>query len=182
MKTAGGNPLGKGFVHVYTGNGKGKTTAALGLAFRAMGNKARTYVGQFMKGQSYSELKAAKMVQPYITFEQYGKETFIHITSPPKDEDICDAQKGLAKAKKVMLSGKFSIIILDEIITANYFQLVSVKDMLDLIEQKPDGVELIFTGRYAPAALVDAADLVTEMKEVKHYFAKGISARDGIER
>jgi len=182
MKTEGDNPLGKGFVHVYTGNGKGKTTAALGLAFRAMGHKTRTYVGQFMKGQSYGELEAAKMVQPYITFEQYGKETFIHIASPPKDKDIRDAQIGLTKAKKAMLSGKFSIVVLDEIITANHFRLVSVKDMLDFIDQKPDGVELIFTGRYAPAVLVDAADLVTEMKEIKHYFAKGIGAREGIER
>lgn len=182
MNITGGNPLGKGFVHVYTGNGKGKTTAALGLAFRAMGNSSKTYIGQFMKGQSYSELEAAKMVQPYITFEQYGRDTFIHIKSPPKEEDVADAEIGLTKAKKAMLSGKYDIIVLDEIITANYFHLVTIKDMLDLIAQKPIGVELIFTGRYAPAKLIDAADLVTEMKEVKHYFKQGISARDGIER
>jgi cob(I)alamin adenosyltransferase len=174
--------LGKGYIQVYTGNGKGKTTAALGLAFRAMGRGLRTYIGQFMKGQGYGELDAAKMVHQYVTIEQYGKDTFIHLQNPPHEDDVKMAREGLAKAQEAMLSGKYDIIVLDEITTAHYFNLLSVQEMLNIITHKPDGVELIFTGRYAPSELVDAADLVTEMVEFKHYYQKGIVARDGVER
>lgn len=177
-----GNKLGKGYVHVYTGNGKGKTTAALGLAFRAIGHGLKTYIGQFMKGQHYGELDAAHMVPKYITFEQYGKDTFIHIKNPPAQEDVRMAHEGLEKAKAVMLSKKYDIIILDEITTAHYFHLVSTDEMLEFIKQKPDGIEVVFTGRYAPKELIDAADLVTEMTEVKHYYQKDVQARDGIEK
>jgi len=182
MATDKAHPLGKGYVQVYTGNSKGKTTAALGLAFRAMGYGLKTYIGQFMKGQHYSELDAAKMVSPYITIDQYGRDTFIHVKSPPKEEDVRDAQSGMARAKKAMLSGEYDIVVFDELCTANNFNLVSVTDMLEIIRDKPDGVEVIFTGRYAPPEVIDAADLVTEMVEVKHYFQKGVRARDGIER
>ena len=174
--------LGKGYVQVYTGNCKGKTTAALGLAFRAMGRGLKTYIGQFMKGQQYGELEAAKLVKPYITIEQYGKEGFIHVKNPPEREDVRMAQKGLAKARKAMLAGDYDIVIFDEIITAHCFHLVSIDNMLDLIKNKPDNVEIVLTGRYAPQELIDAADLVTEMLEIKHYYTKGVAARDGIER
>jgi cob(I)alamin adenosyltransferase len=174
--------LKKGYVQVYTGNSKGKSTAALGLAFRAMGRGLKTYVGQFMKGQKYGELKSAEMCQPYITIEQYGKDTFIHVKNPPLAEDVQMAQEGLAKAKKVMLSGEYDIIVFDEINTAHFFNLITTEEMLDVIKSKPDGVEVIFTGRYAPPEVIEAADLVTEMIEVKHYFEKGVPARDGIER
>jgi cob(I)alamin adenosyltransferase len=176
------NTLGKGYVHVYTGNGKGKTTAALGLAFRAMGRGFKTYIGQFMKGQHYGELDAARMVPEFITIEQYGKDTLLHIKNPPNKSDVRMAQIGLAKAKAAMLSDKYNIIILDEITTAYYFHLVLLDEMLSMILQKPEGIELIFTGRYAPIELIDAADLVTEMTEVKHYYQKNVNARDGIER
>ena len=176
------SPLGKGYVQVYTGNSKGKTTAALGLAFRAAGRGLSTYVGQFMKGQRYSELDSARMLSQYITIEQYGKDTFIHVQDPPREEDVRMAQEGLARAKGAMLSGKYDIVVFDEIITSHHFHLVSLEDMLETIAAKPDGVEIIFTGRYAPPELIEAADLVTEMKEVKHYFDKGVQARDGIER
>lgn len=172
----------KGYVHVYTGNCKGKTTAALGLAFRAMGRGLKTYVGQFMKGQHYGELKAAEMVSPYITIEQYGKDTLIHVVNPPHEGDIQMARTGLEKAKKAMFSGEYDIIVFDEINTANYFNLISAEDMLEIIKSKPDGVEVIFTGRYAPPEVIEAADLVTEMVEVKHYYNQGAPARDGIER
>lgn len=175
-------PLGKGYVQVYTGKGKGKTTAALGLAFRAMGHGLKTYIGQFMKGQFYGELKAAKMVPEYITIEQYGKDTFIHVKNPPETEDVRLAKEGLGKAKAAMLSGRYNLIVLDEITTAHYFHLVSVGEMLELIAEKPDGIELVFTGRYAPPELIDKADLVTEVTEVKHYYQQGTPARDGIER
>jgi len=174
--------LGKGYVQVYTGNGKGKTTAALGLAFRAAGRGLKTYIGQFMKGQLCGELEAAKMVYPYITLEQYGKDTFVHVQNHPHEDDVLMAREGLAKGKEAMLSGKYDIVIFDEITTANFFHLISTQEMLNIIESKPDGVELVFTGRYAPPELIETASLVTEMTEVKHYYQKGVLARDGIER
>ena len=175
------NPLGKGYVQVYTGNGKGKTTAVLGLAFRAMGRGLRTYIGQFMKGRHYSELAAAKMVPDYITIEQYGKGGFIHVKEAPDAEDICMAKKGLAKTKEAMLSGKYDIVVFDEITTAFSFKLISVEEMLEVINSKPDGVEVVFTGRNAPPELIAAANLVTEMKDIKHYYEQGVKAREGIE-
>ena len=174
--------LDRGYVQVYTGNGKGKTTAALGLALRAAGHGLKTYIGQFMKGQHYGELEAAKQMKPYITIEQYGRPGWVHVRKPPKEEDVRLAQEGLRKAREAMLSGEYDIIVLDEITTAHYFELISLEDMLELIRSKPENVELVFTGRYAPQELIEIADLVTEMKEVKHYYKKGISARDGIER
>lgn len=182
MTPKGSHHLGKGYVQVYTGNSKGKTTAALGLAFRAMGRGLKTYIGQFMKGQHCSELEAAKMVCPYITIEQYGKGTFIHVQNPHQEEDVRRVQEGLAKAKEAMFSGKYDVIVFDEITTAHYSHLISLEEMLEITARKPDGVEVVFTGRYAPPEIIAAADLVTEMVEVKHYYQKGIKARDGIER
>ncbi len=112
------------------------------------------------------------MCQPYITIEQYGKDTFIHVKNPPEAEDVEMAREGLAKAKKAMLSGKYDIVVFDEINTAHFFNLITIEEMLDVIRSKPDGVEVIFTGRYAPKEVIDAADLVTEMVEVKHYYEK----------
>lgn len=175
-------PLGKGYIQVYTGNGKGKTTAALGLAFRAMGCGLKTYIGQFMKGQHYSELDAAKMIPGYITIEQYGKHTFTQVTMNPDPKDIRMAKNGLTKSKKAMLSHEYNIIVLDEILTAHYFHLVTLDDILAMIKEKPEGIELVFTGRYAPKELLEAADLVTEMAEIKHYFQNGVKSRDGIEQ
>jgi cob(I)alamin adenosyltransferase len=176
------NSLGKGYVQVYTGNGKGKTTAALGLAFRAMGRGLHTYIGQFMKGQFYGELQSAMMCHENITIEQYGKDTLIHVKIPPAAEDVQMAKAGLAKAKEAINSGKYDIVILDEITTAYYFHLISLEEMLALIAEKPDGLELVFTGRYAPPELKEEADLVTEMTEIKHYYQQKVDARDGIER
>ena len=182
MTQEGLSPLGKGYVQVYTGNGKGKTTAALGLALRAAGWGLKTYIGQFMKGQHYGELEAVKMVRPFITIEQYGKDTFIHVQDTPQEEDVRLAQEGLAQAKRAMYSGEYDIIVFDEIITSHFFHLVSLAEMLEVISSKPEGVEVVFTGRYAPPELIAAADLVTEVKEVKHYSTEGVTARDGIER
>lgn len=174
--------LGKGYCQVYTGNGKGKTTAALGLAFRAWGRGLHTYIGQFMKGQLYAELKAAEQTNGHIVIEQFGKDTFIHVKNPPEPEDVRLAQEGLAKIKSALTGGAFDIVIADEINTAHYFHLISTEEMSDLIANKPDGVELVFTGRYCPEEICQAVDLVTEMKEIKHYWEKEVSARDGIER
>ena len=174
--------LEKGYVQVYTGNSKGKTTAALGLAFRAMGSGFKTYIGQFMKGMYYSELKSAQMVTPYITIEQYGKDAFIHVKNPPREEDVKMARAGLEKAKKAMFSDMYDIVVFDEINTAHYYNLIIVEEILDIIKSKPEAVEVVFTGRYAPPEVIEAADLVTEMVEVKHYYQKGVLAREGIER
>lgn len=176
------NGLQKGYVQVYTGNGKGKTTAALGLAFRAMGRGLKTYIGQFMKGQKYSELASAEMCKAYITIEKYGKDTFIHVQNPPLQEDVKMAREGLEKAKMAMNSGQYDIIVFDEINTAHFFNLITTEEMLEIINSKPEHVEVVFTGRYAPQAVLDAADLVTEMLEMKHYYTKDVPARDGIER
>ena len=175
------SPIKKGYIQVYTGDGKGKTTAALGVALRATGCGLKTYIGQFLKGRKYSELDAVKMVSNYVAIEQFGKTDFTYAVSPPNNEDVEMAKSGLLKARAAMLSGKYDIIILDEINTAHFFHLITIDEMLKLIAVKPDGVELVFTGRYAPQELIDAADLVTEMVEVKHYYKKGTISRKGIE-
>lgn len=172
----------KGYIQVYTGNGKGKTTAAIGLAVRAAGHKEKTFIGQFLKGQDYGELHAVKNLSPLITIEQFGRKGFYHVTKDPDEEDIQSAKNGLDKCEKAMLSGKYRIIILDEINVTIYFNLLSEKDIHSFLDKKPKDVELVLTGRYAPDSFIKRADLVTEMKEVKHYYEKGIQARKGIEK
>jgi len=172
----------RGHVQVYTGNGKGKTTAALGLALRAAGHGLKTYIGQFLKGQTYGELAAVRPLAPLITIEQFGRKGFIHVTENPEDEDIERARQGLDKCRRAMLSGKFRIIVLDEVCVTLHFKLLSENDILDFLAQKPKDVEVVLTGRYAPASLLRRADLVTEMKAKKHYYSKGVRARAGIEK
>lgn len=172
----------KGYIQVYTGNGKGKTTAALGLALRAAGHKQRVYIGQFLKGHLYGELLSVKALSPYITIDQFGRSGFIHVSKNPDEEDIQRAQKGLKKCLNAMLSKKYRIIVLDEINVAIFFKLLAEKDVLEFLSQKPEEVEVILTGRYAPASILKRADLVTEMKEKKHYYRKGVKAREGIEK
>ena len=170
----------KGYIQVYTGNGKGKTTAALGLALRAAGAGFRVYIAQFVKGMKYSELDVLPRLSDYITLKQYGRDCFIE--REPTNEDIQAAQKGLKEVKEIMCSGEYQMIILDEANIAIYFNLFSVDDLLDFMREKPRGVELVITGRKADTRVIEAADLVTEMKEIKHYYQKGIEARSGIEK
>jgi cob(I)alamin adenosyltransferase len=172
--------LEKGYVQLYTGNGKGKTTAALGLAFRAAGAGMRTYVGQFMKGQHYSELDAVRKLAPLIEIEQYGQPDFC-VPGKVLPADVGLASTGLEKAKAAIACGVYDIVVLDEVCTALYFKLLDVKDVLAVIEGKPEKIELVLTGRYAPDEIIAAADLVTEMKEVKHYFQQEVKSRKGIE-
>jgi cob(I)alamin adenosyltransferase len=171
----------KRYIQVYTGDGKGKTTAALGLSIRAAGHGLKTYIGQFMKGQHYGELTALRD-NPFITIEQYGDIECIHrnqVTQKHKDQ----AEQGLIKARDAILSGKYDMVILDEINVTIWFGLLTVKQVLKLLDQRPQSVEIILTGRYAPQEFIEYADLVSEMKEVKHYYKnQGILARDGIER
>jgi cob(I)alamin adenosyltransferase len=171
-----------GCIQVYTGNGKGKTTAALGLALRAAGHGMKTYFGQFLKGQRYGELAAAERLAPMIRIERFGREGFLHITEGPDDEDIRRAREGLGRCRKAMLSGEYAIVVLDEVNTAVMLKVLTEKDVLDLLAEKPDGVEIVLTGRGAPQEFIDRADLVTEMKDVKHYYERGVKAREGIER
>jgi len=167
-------------IHVYTGDGKGKTTAALGLALRAAGYGWHTYIGQFMKSQNDGELRAAALLGDLLTIEQFGKPTFIHV-GQATPEDMRLAQEGLAAARRAMLSGKYQIVILDEVNVALYFQLIAVQDVLDVLDARPQGVELVLTGRRVPEEILARADYVTEMREHKHPYQKGIQARQGIE-
>ncbi len=173
---------GPGLIQVYTGDGKGKTTASLGLALRAAGHGYKTIVIQFMKGKiDYGELKAQKMLEPYFKIVQAGGPHFIKKGSP-SGEDIKMAHDGIETAMKAFSEGTYDIVILDELNVAIDFGLITIKEAIDLIAQKPSPVELIITGRYAKQEIIDRADLVTEMKEIKHYYHKGIQARDGIEK
>jgi len=173
--------LEKGFIQVYTGNGKGKTTAAIGQAVRSAGFGLKSYIVQFMKEFPYNEHKGLKQLSEWITIEQFAGDEFVYKKEPPGKKEIDKARRGLAVAKAIMLSGKYDLIILDEVCVSIYFGLFSDEEILTFIKQKPDNVELILTGRYCPDKLLDKADLVTEMKEVKHYYQEGITARKGIE-
>lgn len=170
--------LKNGLVEIYTGNGKGKTTAAFGLALRAAGAGCKVYILQFIKGKVYSELKALKRIKN-IKVEQCGRGCFIK--TKPKPIDIKYAERGLAKGQKNIMSGKFDIVVLDEANVALKLGLIKIKEIIDIIKHKPRRVELILTGRYCPRALLGHADLITEMKEVRHPYKKGILARRGIE-
>jgi cob(I)alamin adenosyltransferase len=175
-----------GLVHVYTGDGKGKTTAALGMALRAAGHGLHTYVGQFMKGQTYGELAAPALLgddaagRPLLTIEQYGKPTFLR-AEQVSEQDRGQAHEGLTKAEAAMRSGAYELVVLDEVNMALYFGLLSLEQVLVLIEAKPDPVELILTGRRAPEAILERADYVTVMQQVKHPYERGVEAREGIE-
>jgi len=168
----------KGYIQVYTGNGKGKTTAAFGLALRAACSGKKVYIGQFVKGMKYSEVQVEKHI-PSIKIEQLGRDCFIH--HEPTEEDIEAARAGLEKCKKILKDGKYDLVILDEISIAIYFKLVSTEEVLEMIKNRLPHIEIVLTGRYAPKEIIDIADLVTEMKEIKHYYTKGIMARRGIE-
>lgn len=168
----------QGYVHVYTGNGKGKTTAALGLSLRAICSGKKVYMGQFVKGMAYSEMEAPSLLHG-ITIEQYGRDCFIK--NNPTEEDKRIALEGLQKAKEIIQSQAYDLVILDELNIALYYQLIPIADVLDLIATKPAQMELVITGRYAPEEVIAAADLVTEMKEIKHYYQQGVQARRGIE-
>lgn len=168
----------RGYVQVYTGDGKGKTTAALGLALRAAGAGLRIFIGQFVKGMEYSELRALERFDE-IEVRRYGRDCFID--REPEPGDIEAARAGLEDAREELVSGRWDIVILDEANIATYFKLFPVEDLLALIEQKPADVELVITGRRADPRVIEAADLVTEMREVKHYYQQGVPCRKGVE-
>jgi len=170
----------KGYIQIYTGNGKGKTTAALGLILRASGAGLKIYLGQFIKRGKTSELKALEQKFPNVTVESYGQGGFIK--DKPTKEDIKRAWQGYLKLSEAVTGKEYDMVIADEINIAISIGLLSAEDVLALMERKPANVELVLTGRSADPRLIKRADLVTEMKEIKHYFAAGVTARQGIER
>ncbi|MBP7461878.1 MAG: cob(I)yrinic acid a,c-diamide adenosyltransferase [Candidatus Delongbacteria bacterium] len=168
-----------GRLQIYTGDGKGKTTAAFGLALRACGAGWRVFIAQFVKGQHYSELDALQRLQDCITIRQYGRECFIH--HQPEAEDIRVAQEGWHEVKSVIAANTYRLVILDELAIALYYKLISLDEVMEMIRHKPEAMELVITGRKMPAELMEQADLITEMKEIRHYYQQGIQARKGIE-
>jgi len=169
----------KGYIHLYTGNGKGKTTAAFGLVLRAIGAGKKVFFAQFVKGIPYSEIVAVEKFLPDIQLKQFGLDCFIK--NKPTEIDIQAAKKGLEEVSKIISENKFDIVVLDEACIALYYNLFSINELIAVLKQKPEEMEIILTGRYAPQELIDFCDLVTEMKEIKHYYNQGVEARKGIE-
>jgi cob(I)alamin adenosyltransferase len=170
----------KGLVMVLTGNGKGKTTSALGQAIRAIGHGFKVYMIQFMKGRKYGEIIAAEKYLPDFTVENFGLDSFV-MKDNPAPVDIELAQKGLERARELIMSEGYDMIILDEINVALDFKLISLDETLELIKNKPPKLNLILTGRNVPPEIAEIADMVSEVKEIKHHYAAGIKDRAGIE-
>lgn len=172
--------LKKGYIQVYTGNGKGKSTAAIGLLIRALGAGMRVLFAQFLKSNKSCEHYAFKRYLPMVNVKQYAKG-FI-IGKKPSHKDVVSARKGLEELIKFVSSGEYDLIVLDEANVATHLGIIRVEDLLSLIDKKHPKTELIITGRHADPRITQRADLVTEMKEEKHYFQKGVKARKGIEQ
>jgi cob(I)alamin adenosyltransferase len=170
----------RGYVQVYTGNGKGKTTASLGLAFRAAGAGFKIFIAQFIKKGRYSEHKALERFSDLITVHQYGHGFILNDT--PTEGDIAAARKGMGEIEEAIRSGAYDVVIVDEVNVALYYHLIDVEDVLRWMREKPATVELVLTGRNADERIIAEADLVTEMKEIKHYYQQGVQARVGIEK
>lgn len=169
----------KGYIQVYTGNGKGKTTASLGLSLRAAGTGFKVYIAQFMKQGEYSEIKALERFDDLITIEQFGTGKFT--VGKPTDEDIEAGSRCLDAIRQALLSEKYDVVIMEEAAVAEKFSVITTEDILEMIRIKPEKTELVITGRGASEQLIAAADLVTEMREIKHYYQEGVKARVGIE-
>lgn len=172
--------MAQGYVHVLTGNGKGKTTAAIGLAIRAAGAGLKVFIAQFIKKGEYSEIKALRRFADLITVEQYGLGRFTDHN--PRPEDIQATHKGLERVKRIINENAYDMVILDEANVAAKFGLFTVQDLLGLVVNKPYEMELVITGRHAPTRIMEVADIVTEMRAFKHYYHKGVKARVGIDK
>lgn len=170
----------RGYVQVYTGDGKGKTTAALGLALRAIGAGLNVFIGQFVKGMPYSEVKAAESFGNRMELRLFGRGCLLD--RKPEAADIDAARRGLEVVRRVFRAGRHRLVILDEANIATHLKLITVDDLLAVIDARPENVELILTGRHADPRVLERADLVTEMRKVKHYYSDGVAAREGIER
>ena len=170
----------KGFIHVKTGDGQGKTTSALGMAFRAVGHGLKVSMIQFMKGNTrYGEVTSSEMLKNF-EIRQFGRASFVNKKNPDKI-DIELAQEGLRYAKEVIESKKYDLVILDEINVAIDYGLISGEEVLDTIEKKPEDLELVLTGRYAPKEIIEISDYVSQILDIKHPFKEGVLAREGVE-
>ncbi len=167
-------------MQVYTGDGKGKTTCALGLALRAAGQGFRVYIIQFMKGRQTGEALAAARLAPEVTLRHFGRGNLVNLRSPAP-EDLALVQEAWALARQVLAAGEHDLVILDEINLALTHKLVPLEEVLEALRRRPAGVEVVLTGRQSPPEVLEMADLVTEMRPVKHYYQAGIKARRGIE-
>lgn len=170
----------QGLIQVYTGDGKGKTTAAFGLALRAAGKGLKVFIVQFLKGRPYGELESVKKLAPMITVVQSGLDSFVK-KGEPSEEDMRLAHEGLALAREAILSGKYDIVVLDEVNVAVELGVLTVDEVVPLLDAKPAGVELVLTGRFAPDQFCERADLITDMRCVRHCYDKGVPMREGIE-
>lgn len=168
-----------GYVQVYTGDGKGKTTASIGLGIRATGAGNKVRMIQFMKGRRYSEIDAVEGIAGF-EISQHGRDEFVS-KQDPEQVDMELAREGFETARMVISSGEHDLVILDEINVAADFGLVGIDEVLELVRSRPEGMEIVMTGRYAPDGFIEIADLVTEMREIKHFYQKGVQARKGIE-
>ena len=168
----------KGYIHIYTGNGKGKTTAAFGLAVRAALSGKKVFIGQFVKDMKYNETKIENYLDN-IKIKQLGRGCFIY--EDPEEADKEAAKKGLDECGGILAGGEYDLVILDEINIALYFKLFEVSDVVSVLKNKAENTEVVLTGRYAPQELIEMADLVTEMVEIKHYYNQGVLSRDGID-
>ncbi|MCI0469380.1 MAG: cob(I)yrinic acid a,c-diamide adenosyltransferase [Nitrospirae bacterium] len=173
----------EGYIQVYTGNSKGKTTAALGLALRAAGAGMKVFIAQFVKKRKCSEHKALERFADLIAVKQYGTGFISKYKAGDNEHAKAKeaARKGLKEAAEIIASNAYNMVILDEINIAIHYRLINIKDLLDMIDAKPPGVEIVLTGRYADKKIIEKADLVTEMTEIKHYMSKGVKARKGVE-
>jgi len=170
----------KGYIQVYTGDGKGKTTAALGLTLRAVGAGLKVYIAQFIKMGDYSEISALERLSDSVTVEQFGCGRFAK--GRASEEDIALAGKGLSRIKDIFASGQYDVVIMDEANVAVSCELFEVEALVDIMDSKPKNLELIITGRNAPLPVIEKADLVSQVNAVKHYFQNGVKARIGIEK
>ncbi|MBP1926191.1 cob(I)alamin adenosyltransferase [Sedimentibacter acidaminivorans] len=168
----------KGYIHIYTGNGKGKTTAAFGLAVRALLSGKSVFIGQFVKDMKYNETKLDEHFENII-IKQLGNGCFIDRV--PDNEDIVSAKEGLKECGSILTSGDYDLVILDEITIALYFKLFNTNDVINILKNKSYKTEVVLTGRYSPTELINMADLVTEMVEIKHYYSQGVLSRDGFD-
>jgi cob(I)alamin adenosyltransferase len=173
--------LSRGLIQVYTGDGKGKTTCALGLALRAVGRGLQVYMVQFMKGRETGEAKAAAdRLAPDLTLRYFGRPGLVNLRAPAP-EDLALVQEAWGLARQVLLAGEHDLVILDEINLALTFNLLPPEEVFQVLRDRPSWVEVVLTGRQAPPELMELADLVTEMRPLKHYFEAGVPARRGIE-
>lgn len=170
--------MNKGYIQLYTGNGKGKTTAAFGIAIRAAMAGKKVYIAQFVKDMKYAETKISEVLDNII-IHQVGKGCFFQ--KDVEETDRIAAQEGLQKCHEALSSGKWDLVILDEVTIALYYKLFSIDDLLRVLNKKAEHTEVVLTGRYAPQELIDRADLVTDMVEVKHYYTQGVLSRPGFD-